>query len=62
MHRRTIRKFFRKWDNVKHINQILKPNIKPKQKYDNIMWGLSIKSKERLSMRDKGIKFGSKSK
>lgn len=52
------RKWYRKWDNVKHISQILKPNIKPKQRYDNIMWGLSIKSKERLFMRDKGIKFG----
>ena len=52
------RKWYRKWDNVKHIGQILKPNIKPKQRYNNIMWGLSIKSKERLFMRDKGIKFG----
>jgi len=52
------RKWYRKWDNVKHISQILKPNIKPKQKYDNIMWGLSIKSKERLFPREKGIKFG----
>lgn len=52
------RKWYRKWDNVKHISQILKQNIKPKQKYDNIMWGLSIKSKERLFAREKGIKFG----
>lgn len=52
------RKWYRKWDNVKHISQILKPNIKPKQKYDNIMWGLSIKAKERLFSREKGIKFG----
>lgn len=52
------RKWYRKWDNVKHINQILKPGIKPKQKYDNIMWGLSIKSKERLEPREIGMKFG----
>lgn len=52
------RKWYRKWDNVKHISQILKPNLKPKQRYDNIMWGLSIKSKERLFIREKGIKFG----
>ena len=37
---------------------MLTPNAKPKQKYDNIMWGLSIKSKERLFQRDKSIKFG----
>lgn len=52
------RKWYRKWDNVKHISQILKPNLKPKQRYDNVLWGLSIKSKERLFIRDKGIKFG----
>ena len=52
------RKWYRKWDNVKHISQILKPNIKPKQRYDNIMWGLSVKSKERLNPRDKSMKFG----
>ena len=54
----AARKWFRKWDNVKHINQILKPNLKPKQKYDNAMWGLSVKSKERLDIREKGVKFG----
>ena len=54
----SARKWYRKWDNVKHINQILKPNLKPKQHYDNIMWGLSVKSKERLDQRDEGLKFG----
>lgn len=52
------RKWYRKWDNVKHISQVLKTNLKPKQKYDNIMWGLSIKAKERLYPRDFGMKFG----
>lgn len=52
------RNWYRKWDNVKHISQMLKPNLKPKQKYNNIMWGLSIKSKERLFPRHKGMKFG----
>lgn len=52
------RNWYRKWDNVKHISQMLKPNLKPKQKYNNIMWGLSIKSKERLFPRNKGMKFG----
>ena len=52
------RRWYRKWDNVKHINQMLKSNIKPKQRYDNVMWGLSIKAKDRLESRQKGIKFG----
>ena len=56
---KEARQFYRKWDNVKHITQILKSNIRPKQKYDNVLWGLSIKSKERLEKRDgEGIKFG----
>lgn len=56
---KEARQFYRKWDNVKHITQVLKENIRPKQKYDNILWGLSIKSKERLEKRDgEGIKFG----
>lgn len=56
---KEARQFYRKWDNVKHITQILKENIRPKQKYDNVLWGLSIKSKERLEKRDgEGIKFG----
>ena len=55
---KDARKWYRKWDNVKHITQILKPNIRPKQRYDNSLWGLSIKSKERLFPRNKSIKFG----
>ncbi len=56
---KNARQFYRKWDNVKHITQILKENMRPKQKYDNVLWGLSIKTKERLEERDgEGIKFG----
>lgn len=56
---KDARQSYRKWDNVKHITQVFKENVRPKQKYDNIFWGLSIKSKERLEPRnDEGIKFG----
>lgn len=56
---KDARKNYRKWDNVKHITQILKKNLKPKQQYDNPMWGLSIKAKDRLDMQEKkGVKFG----
>lgn len=55
----TARQSFRKWDNVKHITQILKKNIKPKQQYDNQMWGLSIKAKDRLESDEKSeTRFG----
>lgn len=55
----NARKMFRKWDNVKHINETLKKNPRGKKVYENNMWGMSIKTKERLHKRDgEGIKFG----
>lgn len=56
---KSARKLYRKWDNVKYIVQSLKDNMRPKMKYDNRLWGLSVKSKERLEKRDgEDIKFG----
>lgn len=53
------RNLFRKWDNVKHIGEILKPGLKSRKSYINPNWGMSIKTKERLSNSDgEGIKFG----
>jgi len=54
----TARKFYRKWDNTKHVCKPLTPNVRPLKVYGNGMWGISIKSKERLFKRDGGIKFG----
>lgn len=54
----TARKFYRKWDNTKHISKPLTPKVQPLKVYGNGMWGISIKSKERLHKRDGGIKFG----
>jgi hypothetical protein len=52
------RKYYRKWDNVKHINETLKTHNKSKKVYDNKMWGISIKTKERVNKKNgKGIKF-----
>ncbi|MBU3110189.1 S8 family peptidase [Clostridium lacusfryxellense] len=52
------RKYFRKWDNVKHINEELKNGTRGKKAYNNGLWGISIKTKERLSKRDgEGLKF-----
>lgn len=53
------RKLFRKWDNVKHIGEVLTNRTKGKKVYKNPMWGMSIKTKERLNPRDgEGIRFG----
>jgi len=53
------RRLFRKWDNVKHISEILKVNPRPRKVYDNPMWAISLKNKERLSNNKKNpTKFG----
>lgn len=53
------RKMYRKWDNVKHINETIKDGAKPRKAYDSGMWGLSIKTKERLKPKaGRGLQFG----
>lgn len=53
------RKLYRKWDNVKHISEALKENGRPRKVYQQGMWGLSIKTKERLdSKAGRGLQFG----
>lgn len=53
------RKFNRKWDNVKHIVEEDKIRKKAKKSYENPMWGLSVKTKDRQNKEDgKGIRFG----
>ena len=53
------RSLYRKWDNVKHISEELKENGKPRKVYETGMWGLSIKTKERLEPKNgRGLPFG----
>lgn len=55
----NARRFYRKWDNVKHIRENLKSRPVPKKVYDNGLWGISIKTKERLDGKDgQGLPFG----
>ena len=54
----NARRFFRKWDNTKHISKALKARVSGLKIYGAGMWGLSIKTKERLGKRSGGIKFG----
>lgn len=50
---------FRKWDTVKHINQTVKASARPKKVYKNPMWGINVKSKDRLGHNNrKNIPFG----
>lgn len=53
------RKLFRKWDNTKHIREKYGSKLRARKAYESGMWGVSIKTKERLEKRDgHGIKFG----
>lgn len=53
------RKLYRKWDNIKHISEVLKENARPRKAYPAGMWGLSIKTKERLAPKaGRGLQFG----
>lgn len=54
----SARKLYRKWDNTKHISEPLTSRVRPRKFYRDGLWGLSIKSKDRLVARSSGINFG----
>lgn len=55
----SARKIFRKWDNIKHISELIKSGSRPRKAYESGMWGLSIKTKERLKPKEGvGLQFG----
>lgn len=50
---------YRKWDNTKHITEILKPKLRSKKAYSNPLWGISIKTKDRTQFKGlKQLHFG----
>lgn len=53
------RREYRKWDNIKHICEEVKANGRARKSYESGLWGLSIKTKERLTNRKKDkLPFG----
>lgn len=59
MYEVEARKWYRKWDNTKHVEEELNDKSLPRKIYPSRMWGISLKTKERLETRDgEGIKFG----
>ncbi len=53
------RKLFRKWDNIKHINEEINSKSKSRKAYEEGLWGIKINVKERLkSKMDGNIQFG----
>lgn len=53
-----VREYFRKWDNVKHICERVTNRNKPKKVYGTNLWGISLKTKERLDQKTGDLKFG----
>lgn len=59
LYEEDARKIFRKWDNIKNKTEKLSLRAQGKKVYSNELWGMSIKTKERLSNNDgEGINFG----
>ncbi|MCY7009125.1 S8 family peptidase [Fusobacterium simiae] len=63
LYEEDARKLFRKWDNIKHKRQYIVTEKggkrQGKKKRENPLWGISIKTKERLNAKDgKSLKFG----
>ncbi len=55
----NARKQYRKWDNVKHISDVIKGRAVARKAYDAGLWGLSIKTKERMQPQSKkSLPFG----
>lgn len=53
------RRFFKKWNNVKHIREIATGRNQGKKAYSTGLWGLSLKRNERLNNNyELGINFG----
>lgn len=53
------RRMYRKWDNVKHLSETVNERARPRKVYESGMWGLSIKTKERLAPKaGRGLQFG----
>ncbi len=59
LYEENVRKFHRKWDNVKHIGEIIKDRARPRKVYNSGMWGLLIRTKERQEAgAGQGLPFG----
>ncbi len=56
---KDARSLYRKWDNTKRVQDKYTSRTRAKEAYDDGLWGLSIKTNDRLNNSDgKNIKFG----
>ncbi|MBS6502197.1 MAG: S8 family peptidase [Clostridium sp.] len=55
----NARNLYRKWDNIKQVREVIKSKNGAKKAYESGLWGISIKTKERLDEKfGQGIQFG----
>ena len=55
----SARRYYRKWDNIKHICEPIKAKARARKTYGKGYWGISLVSKERLKThKEEPIKFG----
>lgn len=55
----NARSLYRKWDNIKQVREVIKSKNGAKKAYGTGLWGISIKTKERLEEKfGEGIQFG----
>lgn len=56
---RDARALYRKWDNTKRVQDVYNSRVRAKAAYENGLWGLSVKTNNRLNNDDgQDIKFG----
>ena len=54
----SARNFYRKWDNTKHIKESHPAKPRARKAYSSSMWGVSLKRKERLEVKElNALKF-----
>lgn len=53
------RNFYRKWDNVKYVGELLKDDVRIRKAYGAGMWGIKIRTTERGDEKNgRGMNFG----
>lgn len=55
----VARKNYRKWDNIKHIGEVLTPSVRERKAYGTGMWGIKLRTTERGDIKfGRGMRFG----
>ncbi|MBR6458869.1 MAG: S8 family peptidase [Actinomycetaceae bacterium] len=59
LYEREARVLYRKWDNVKHIGEVLKKGNRARKSYNAGLWGIKIRTTERDDEKNgRGMNFG----